>query len=54
MFASLESFSIFFFSCLVMIILGVVFEEKLIEIEERVITNAKSKQKAKKRCRNRK
>lgn len=47
MFASLESFSVFFFSCLVLIILGIVFEEKLINIEERVSEYAKSHKKAK-------
>ncbi len=47
MFSSLESFSIFFFVCLGLIVLGIIFEDKLIEIEERVSKNGKSKQKAK-------
>ena len=35
MFSSLESFSVFFFTCLILIILGIVFEEKLIEVERK-------------------
>lgn len=42
MFSSLESFSIFFFVSLALIILGVVFEEKLINFEERVIKYVKT------------
>ena len=33
MFANLESFSIFFFSCLALIVLAIVFEDKLIDLE---------------------
>lgn len=36
MFATLESFSIFFFTGLALIILGVIFEEKLIAVENRI------------------
>lgn len=36
MFATLESFSIFFFIGLALILLGVIFEEKLIEFESRI------------------
>ena len=43
MFASLESFSVFFFTCLALVVLGIAFEDKLIAIEERY--DAKKKQK---------
>ena len=35
MFASLGSFSVFFFTCLALIVLGIVFEDKLIAIVEK-------------------
>lgn len=47
MFASLESFSVFFFVCLGLIILAMVFEDKLIEFEERRMKRGKNKQKTK-------
>lgn len=37
MFASLESFSLFFFISLALIVLGIVFEDKLIALEEKRI-----------------
>ena len=36
MFATLESFSIFFFTCLALIVLGIVFEEKLVALEKKI------------------
>ena len=33
MFANLESFSIFFFTCLSLIVLAIIFEDKLIALE---------------------
>lgn len=35
MFASLESFSVFFFVSLALIVLGIAFEDKLIAIEKK-------------------
>lgn len=35
MFANLESFSIFFFTCLALIVLAIAFEDKLIAIEKK-------------------
>lgn len=35
MFASLESFNLFFFPCLALIVLGVIFEDKLIAFEDK-------------------
>lgn len=35
MFASLESFSVFFFSCVALIVLAIIFEEKLTAIVEK-------------------
>lgn len=43
MFNSIESFSVFFFTCLALIILGIVFEEKLIEIEDRLANKRKER-----------
>lgn len=43
MFASLESFNIFFFPCLALIILGIVYEEKLIALEEKCDRKRKGK-----------
>ncbi len=36
MFANLESFSIFFFTCLALVVLGIVFEERLIALEKKI------------------
>lgn len=35
MFTSINSFAAFFFTCLTLIILGIVFEEKLIALEKK-------------------
>lgn len=35
MFANLESFSIFFFTCVALIVLAVAFEDKLIDLEKK-------------------
>lgn len=35
MFVNLESFSIFYFTCLVLVILGIVFEDQLIALEKK-------------------
>ena len=45
MFANLESFSIFFFTCLSLIVLAIVFEDKLIALE---IKREKKKEAARK------
>ena len=47
MFATLESFSIFFFTCLALIVLGIVFEEKLISIEKKIDKKIAQKKAAK-------
>ena len=49
MFATLESFSVFFFTCLTLIILGIIFEEKLIAIEKKVDKKLAQKKAAKRR-----
>ncbi len=41
MFNSIETFSVFFFTCLALIILGIVFEEKLIEFEVKLTNKRK-------------
>ncbi len=41
MFNSADSFAVFFFTCLALIILGIVFEEKLIEIEVKLTNKRK-------------
>ena len=43
MFATLESFSIFFFIGLALIVLGVIFEEKLIAIENKIAKKVRRK-----------
>ncbi len=50
MFATLESFSIFFFIGLALIILGVIFEEKLIAVENKIAKNIRRKKYAKKQA----
>ncbi|MBQ8502784.1 MAG: hypothetical protein IJ491_00710 [Clostridia bacterium] len=50
MFATLESFSIFFFTCLALIILGIIFEEKLIALEKRIDKKIAQKKAAKRRA----
>lgn len=35
MFATLESFSMFYFTCLALVILGIVFEDQLIALEKK-------------------
>ena len=45
MFSSLETFSVFFFIGLALIVLGVVFEEKLIEAEKKAFSKLKRKDK---------
>ena len=46
MFASPESFAAFFFTCMALVILGIVFEDKLIALEDKH-TQRKSKHKNK-------
>ena len=48
MFASLESFSVFFFTCLTLIILAIVFEDKLVALEERRIARSERRKGARK------
>ena len=36
MFSSLESFSVFFFSGLILLILGIIFDDKLIALERKI------------------
>lgn len=50
MFASLESFSIFFFVSLALIVLAIVFEEKLIALEKRIDKRIASKKAAKRQA----
>ena len=50
MFATLESFSIFFFTCLALIVLGIVFEEKLISLEKRIDKKIAQKKAAKRKA----
>lgn len=50
MFASLESFSIFFFASLTVIILAIIFEEKLIALEKRIDKKIASKKAAKRQA----
>ena len=38
MFSSLETFNVFFFIGLALIVLGVLFEEKLIEVEDKIFS----------------
>ena len=47
MFSSLGSFSIFFFSCLTLIVLCIWYEDKIVEFIERREKNADKKCKAK-------
>lgn len=48
MFANLESFSIFFFTCLSLIVLAIVFEDKLIALEEKREKRSAARRTAKK------
>ena len=48
MFSSLESFSIFFFVCLGLIVSAIVFEDKLIALEEKRIAKRREKRNEKK------
>lgn len=50
MFASLESFSIFFFVSLALIVLAIVFEEQLIALEKRIDKRIASKKAAKRQA----
>ncbi len=54
MFASLESFSIFFFVSLALIVLAIIFEEKLIALEKRIDKKIASKKAAKRQAEMRK
>ena len=47
MFANLESFSIFFFACLSLIVLAVLFEDKLIALETKREKKAAARRTAK-------
>ncbi len=49
MFATLESFSIFFFTCLALLVLAIVFEEKLIALEAKREKKAAARRAAKRR-----
>lgn len=48
MFTSLESFSVFFFVSLAFILLGIIFEEKLVELEDKMSRKSAMRKKAKK------
>ncbi len=48
MFATLESFSIFFFTCLSLIVLAIVFEDKLISLEAKREKKAAARRASKK------
>ncbi len=50
MFTTLESFSIFFFSCLALVVLGIVFEEKLVALEKRIDKKIAQKKAAKRKA----
>lgn len=50
MFASLESFSIFFFVSLALIVLAIIFEEKLIAVEKRIDKRIAAKKAAKRQA----
>ncbi len=49
MFATLESFSIFFFTCLALVVLGIIFEEKLVAIEKKIDKKIAQKKVAKRK-----
>lgn len=48
MFATLESFSIFFFACLSLIVLAIIFEDKLIYLEAKREKRAAARRASKK------
>ena len=50
MFADLESFSIFFFTCLSFIVLAILFEDKLIALEAKREKKAAARRAAKRRA----
>lgn len=43
MFNSADSFAVFFFTCLALIILGIVFEDELIALEDRITNKRKER-----------
>jgi len=50
MFNSLESFSVFFFTVLTLIVFAIIFEDKLVALEERRERNHRNKRYNKSRC----
>lgn len=50
MFATLESFSVFFFTSLALIILGIIFEDKFIALEKRIDKKIAQKKAAKRKA----